>query len=74
MTRRHTRIVENQLGAMMLPALELSRRLETAPDLLGGLDAKTLMDLVTRSARPIAQLIEAERAVRGNLGVPSPPR
>jgi hypothetical protein len=65
MTRRHTRIVENQLGAMMLPALELSRRVQTAPDLLGGLDAKTLMDLVTRSARPIAQLIEAERAVRG---------
>jgi hypothetical protein len=65
MTRRHTRIVENQLGAMMLPALELSRRLETAPDLLTGLDAKVLMDLVTRSARPIVQLIEAERAVRG---------
>ena len=65
MTRRHTKIVENQLAGMMLPALELSRRLEAEPNLLGGLDAKTLMELVTRSARPIAQLIEAERAVRG---------
>jgi hypothetical protein len=65
MTRRHSKVVEAQLGAMMLPALELSRRLERDRNYLSQLDAKALVDLVCRAARPVAQLVQTERLVRG---------
>jgi hypothetical protein len=65
MTRRHSKIVETQLEAMILPALELSRRLHAEPKLLDDFEAKTLIELATRSARPIADLMQAERTVRG---------
>jgi hypothetical protein len=64
-TERHARIVEVQLEAMMLPAVELSRRLERDRSFLSQLDAKALVDLVCRAARPVAQLIQTERLMRG---------
>lgn len=64
-SRRHARLLEQQLEALSRPAAALLTRLEGRPDSLDGLEVEPLIELVCRSARPLAQLVDREREVRG---------
>ncbi len=65
MSHRHADAVQVQIEALVAPATALLRRLEEDPASLSALDTKDLALLVSKSARPLSQLLEAERKALG---------
>jgi hypothetical protein len=63
--RRHARTLRTQIEALAAPAVALLSRLSHEPEAFADLAPAELLDLVAKTARPLSQLIELERATRG---------
>lgn len=64
-TKRHAEIAALHGEALVLPARELMRRLQTDPKLLERLDTDTLIRLEATSARAYNRVVVTERLARG---------
>jgi Phage terminase small subunit len=59
--RRQAETARRHAGALSLPAVEIARRLERDEGALAAMDTSALLGLAVKAAKPLAQLMHAER-------------
>jgi hypothetical protein len=65
LSRQHAAELRTHVELLMLPVLELSRRLARDPTDLQDINSTELMKLAVRATRPFAELVKLERQVLG---------